>query len=180
MERSERRRYLDKLGTIVGELGRLQDYADALYKIISDREEDEVRAEARAWAREVLADPDTVILDSETTGLPPAEVDFLEVAVINTRGEALFARRVRPAPAPKLDGKQAYPNDPIEISEGAFAVHGISAEDLEGEPTFAEVYPELRDMLKDRRVIVYNSGYDLGVLRGVVKRYGLEMPGAKS
>lgn len=101
------------------------------------------RAAAVAWAREVLADPKTVILDSETTGLYGAR--FVEIAVVGVRGEALFVSRLKPT---------------VQVSEGAFSVHGISDEDLDGMPTFEDVYPALRKILEGRRVIVYNRAFD--------------------
>lgn len=101
------------------------------------------RAAAIAWAREVLDDKRTVILDTETTGLQDAE--FVEIGVIDRLGNTLFESRVLPT---------------IPISDGARDVHGISNEDLVDEPAFDDVYPRLRGILKGKRVVVYNAAFD--------------------
>ncbi len=170
---TERRGYINALRAIEEGVERLKWAAEELRAKVEDAEIAEVRTEARAWAREVLADPDTVVFDSETTGLHGA-VDFVEVAVINAQGEALFNSRVRPAPS------ERYPYDPIEIETGAFEVHGISEEMLKGEPTLSEVWPQLKKALDGRRLVIYNSAYDAPILAEAAKRYGLEAPELKA
>lgn len=115
------------------------------------------------WAREVLADPKTVILDSETTGLHDAE--FVEVAVIDAQGQALFESRMKGA---------------TTIEPGAYRVHGISKQDLAGEPPVYEVIPRLRDVLADRRVVVYNRDFDRSIYAAHLVRLGMMAPGAWS
>lgn len=100
-----------------------------------------------AWAREVLADPGTIILDTETTDLYGQPV---EIAVIDISGRILLDTLVQ-ATEP--------------ISEEARAIHGITDEMLLGQPTFPEIYPELCRILEaSSRIVIYNADFDFGVL----------------
>lgn len=85
-----------------------------------------------------------MILDSETTGLG-TPIDFVEVGVVSSRGEALFDSLL-------------CPSCPIE--SGASRVHGHTEKSLAGQRRFLEVYPDLLDVLWAKRVVVYNAPYD--------------------
>ena len=65
------------------------------WRKVLDKEQVRAKRAAQSWARQALDDPNTVILDTETTGLH-GEVDFLEVAVIDRDGNTLVDSRVRP------------------------------------------------------------------------------------
>ncbi len=123
------------------------------------------------WAAGVRADRTAVVLAIATTGFDDP-IDVVEVAVLSMEGKTLLYDRVRPA---THDG-----GDPIEIEDGASALHGHTAASLASAPTFADVYPRLLEVLRDedtpkgRRVVVYNAPYVLGVLSQTAARYGLE------
>lgn len=85
-----------------------------------------------------------MILDSETTGLG-TPIDFVEVGVVSSRGEALFDSLICPS----------YPIEP-----GATRIHGHTEKSLAGQRRFLEVYPDLLDVLWAKRVVVYNAPYD--------------------
>lgn len=100
------------------------------------------RRDAAVWAREVLDDPATVFLDTETTGL----FGFLvEIAITDGQGQVLLDTLVDPR---------------CEIEDGAAAVHGIGAADLVGAPTYAELAEQLWQVLRGRRVVIYNLVFD--------------------
>ena len=112
---------------------------------------------AAAWAQEVLDDPATVFLDTETTDL----YGFLvEIAVTDRHGAVLLDSLVDPR---------------AEIEPGAQAVHGIGAADLVGAPTYAELAGRLWAVLRGRRVIIYNVSFDTAVLRREVLRAAAEL-----
>ena len=114
---------------------------------------DRLRLEpVRRWAREMLDDPDLLLLDSETTGL---EGYLVEIAITDREGAPVFHTLVNP-------------QCPIEA--GAQEVHGISAEQLQGAPTFGEIEPKLRELLEYKKVVIYNADFDRGVLRREVAR----------
>ncbi len=120
------------------------------------------RVEEAQWADRALEDPNTVVFDSATTGLSRPS-DFVEIAVIDRRGETLLHSHLKPA---------------VEVEPAATEVHGYEAADLEGAPTFPEVYTELKRVLSGRRIIVWNAPYDRRVMSEAVHRYRDEETGA--
>jgi DNA polymerase-3 subunit epsilon len=93
---------------------------------------------------------------AQTTGLGNP-IDFVEVGVSSSRGEPLFDSLIEPS----------CPIDPR-----ASRVHGHTAESLAGERRFFEVYPDLLDVLWEKRVVVYNAAYDRRVWDSAVGRLG--------
>jgi DNA polymerase III epsilon subunit-like protein len=110
-----------------------------------------MRSDHEAWAREVLADPRTAVLDTETTGLRGYVV---EVSVYD--GERfLIDTLVNPLAA---------------IEPGAQRVHGLTAAELADAPVFGKVWPALEGILASRRIIVYNVDFDSAVIRRELAR----------
>src|SRR5262245_30796715 len=99
---------------------------------------------AVAWARTIVADPETVFLDTETTGLGHG-AEIIDIAVVTTNGEVLADLMVRPA------GRI-----PFEATQ----IHGIRDEDVAGAPCWSDVLDLLRPVLQDREIVVYNVGFD--------------------
>jgi len=131
-----------------------RDYQE-WYREVGFIERDRVRAVK--WAREQLLAPDEwLILDTETTGFDNAEI--VEIAVINPLGEALLNTLVRPAISL-----------PAEVTE----IHGITDEDVKDAPTFPEIYPSLAEVMKDKRVLIYNSAFDIKILNYCCNLHGL-------
>lgn len=111
------------------------------------------RAKAARQARLWLRSTRTVILDTETTDL---DGYLVQIAVIRaTDGAVLLDTLVNPQ----------HP-----ISASARAVHHITDEQLAGAPTFAQIADELVLLLRGRRIIIYNVGFDLAVLQREVMR----------
>jgi len=123
--------------------------------------------DAVIFAGQLLQDDRAVILDTETTGLY-SDDEIIELAVINLNGAVLFDRRIRPHDPSKLHRTS-------DSGMCASDIHGIHPEDLEGEPMFADVYPDLVAVLGNRHVIVYNAAYDLPLLDSVCRLDDLPM-----
>jgi DNA polymerase-3 subunit epsilon len=119
------------------------------------------RTTATAWARGVLADPQTVILDTETTGLD-YRAQVVQIAVIDTAGAVLLNTLVRPT-------------EPIPPA--ASRIHGIVDQMVAGAPAWPEILPFLRPVLHGRRVVIYNAAYDKRILRQSCQAHGLDSLG---
>ena len=61
--------------------------------------------------------------------------------------------------------------DPFNI-----AIHGIHPEDVKDSPTFADIWPDVLAFIGDDIVMAHNAGFDLGVLKGTLFKYGIELP----
>jgi DNA polymerase III epsilon subunit-like protein len=131
-----------------------QEAREAEQRAIQARR-DQVR-ELEQWARDALADPDVVILDTETTGLYDT-ARIVDIAVITATGETLLDTLVNPG-------------EPIPAE--ASGIHGITDAMVAGAPTFAEVAAELFAAIRGKRVLVYNLGYDLARLEYEFSRLG--------
>lgn len=55
-------------------------------------------------------------------------------------------------------------------SEEAQRVHGITADQVQTAPPFADVLDALRSLLAGRRVVVYNAAFDYGILANELDR----------
>jgi DNA polymerase-3 subunit epsilon len=95
-----------------------------------------------------------VILDTETTGLEPAQGHrIIEIGCVE-----LFNRR----PTGKTFQKYLNPERPIDA--GAQAVHGLTSEFLADQPKFAEVADDLVAFIQGAELIIHNAPFDVGFL----------------
>ncbi|MEI8299777.1 MAG: DNA polymerase III subunit epsilon [Pseudomonadota bacterium] len=95
-----------------------------------------------------------IILDTETTGLEPAQGHrIIEIGAIE-----LVNRR------PTGRTFQKYLNPERAIDAGAQAVHGLSAEFLQDQPKFAEIEAELVEFIRGAELIIHNAPFDIGFL----------------
>ncbi len=121
------------------------------------------RAQVALWARERIADPATIFLDTETTGLGSA-AEIIDLAVVDLRGEVLIDTLIAPSGT---------------IPPETTRVHGIVDADVAGAPTWAAVYPALAELLSRRPVIVYNAAFDRRMVANCCAAIGLEPPPAE-
>lgn len=114
------------------------------------------RARAAQWAHDLLREP-FLVLDTETTGLDP-RAQVVQVAVIDSDGQALLSQNVKPS---------------VPIHPDAAWVHGLTAEALRGAPAFPEVHAALAELLRDRVVVAYNAEFDRRILAQTCQAYQL-------
>lgn len=101
-----------------------------------------------------------VILDTETTGLDPSQGHrIIEIACVEMINRRLtrnnFYKRIHPERA---------------IDEGATQVHGITLEDLENEPKFAEIADEFLAYARGAELVIHNAPFDVGFLNAELAR----------
>ena len=103
-----------------------------------------------------------IVLDTETTGLEPAEGH----RIIEIGCYELIDRR----PSGRVFHQYLYPDR--EIDEGALAVHGITLERLQNSPHFADVAAEFIDFIRDAELIIHNAPFDVGFINAELQRLG--------
>lgn len=106
-----------------------------------------------------------LILDTETTGLDPAQGHrIIEIACVEMVNRRLtrnnFYKRIHPE---------------REIDPGATQVHGITLEDLQHEPKFAEIAEEFLAYASGAELIIHNAPFDVGFLNAELAR--IKKPG---
>ncbi len=102
-----------------------------------------------------------VFFDIETTGL-----DFKRDRIVEV-GLVIKGRRGRPRERSFLI------NPKVPIKKSAYRVHGISFDDVKGEPTFAEIKDELLSLIKDGVLVGFNIlDFDLPFLNFELYRLG--------
>lgn len=104
-----------------------------------------------------------VVLDVETTGLSPRDDRILEIALVHLGEDG----RALDEWATRID-----PQGPV----GATHIHGITQADVEGQPLFQALAPQVAHWIGDRPVVAHNATFDLAFLRGEFERAGWEMP----
>lgn len=114
------------------------------------------RSEVARRARQLLSQS-PVYLDTETTGVGPT-AEIVEIAILDHDGSLLFESLVKPRGV---------------IEPEAIRVHGITSEMLESAPTWKEVWQPVEAILLGRKVGVYNSEFDLRVMKQSHQRYWL-------
>lgn len=120
------------------------------------------KAEAATWARKVLDDLNSVILDVETTGLGKyPDTGIVQLSLINMKGQCLLSVLLNPE---------------IPIPLEASNIHGISNRDVSECPKFSDIAPALSILLKDKNVIAYNVKFDITLLVSTYKGLGLPVP----
>ena len=105
-----------------------------------------------------------VILDTETTGLEPASGHrIIEIGCIELKG-----RR-------RTDHVLHYFINPErEIEQAAIEIHGITQEQLEGEPVFADIADRFIEFVRDSEVIIHNAPFDVAFINAELSRLGDE------
>lgn len=62
------------------------------------------------------------------------------------------------------------------FSPVCMAVHGLTPADCRWQPTFDELFPQIRDFIGDGPLVAHNAAFDMNVLRSSLLAYGLEAP----
>lgn len=129
----------------------------------TDSELKELKDRAALWAQERLADPKTVVIDCETTGIlrndPTTEI--VQLAITNTAGKPLFCMLLKPAQP---------------MSEEVVNIHKISNEMVFDCPTFPQVAKMVAFVLEGKHVISYNMDFDWKLLMHLYGKYQLDKP----
>ena len=129
----------------------------------TDTELKEIKAKAEEWATERLADLATVVVDTETTGLPSKDPDteICQLSITDTKGKPLFSMLLKP-------------NKPMD--DVVVGIHGITNEQVQHQPMFPQVAKMIAFVLENKHVVCYNSAFDVKLLWSLFKKYDLPTP----
>ncbi len=103
-----------------------------------------------------------IILDTETTGLDPAQGHrIIEVACVEMVNRSLTGRNLH-----------LYINPDRDSDPEALAIHGLTTEFLSSHPRFEEVAQQIIDFIQGAEVIIHNAAFDLKFLNAELQRCG--------
>lgn len=101
-----------------------------------------------------------IVLDTETTGFDPLTGDRLVeigcVELVNHLPTGVVFHR--------------YINPERDMPEGAFKVHGLSAQFLSDKPLFSEVVAEFLEFVSDSRLVIHNAEFDMKFINAELAR----------
>jgi DNA polymerase-3 subunit epsilon len=129
----------------------------------TDNELQQFKAKASAWAQERLSDPNTVVVDVETTGLLSQDptTEIVQLSVTNFKGRPLFSMLLKPD---------------RPMGQTVIGIHGITNEEVESQPTFPQVAKLLSFVLEGKHLVAYNADFDVKLIWHLYKKYECKMP----
>jgi DNA polymerase III subunit epsilon len=119
---------------------------------------------SHSWGRPA-AEPGAgwAVVDVETTGFRPGQARIVSVAALAISDDGNVERSVASLLDPGVD-------------PGPTHVHGLTAEMLDGQPTFADVLPAVVEVLRGRTLVAHNVGFDYSFLAAEAELVGAELP----
>lgn len=105
-----------------------------------------------------------VVLDTETTGLDPAQGDrIVEIGLVE------LDNHMPTGPA----GERRWLIDPErDVPEEASRVHGITRDMLRGQPIFAKIADDFLNFIGDLPLVIHNADFDIGFINAELERIG--------
>ena len=121
------------------------------------------KEEAIKWAKERLADPNTVIVDVETTGIlsKDPETKIVSISMINTKGQIILASLVNP-------------ERPIPLA--AQKVHHIEDKDVQGLMPWCVIGDIAAYQMAGRHVVCFNAGFDVHLMIHLMTQDKIPLP----
>ena len=95
-----------------------------------------------------------IVLDTETTGLNAKLGDrIIEIGCVEILSRAISDRQFH-----------AYIDPERDIEEGASRVHGMTREDLQAKPKFADIAAAFLDYVRGAELLIHNADFDVEFL----------------
>lgn len=103
-----------------------------------------------------------IVFDTETTGFDPFSGDRLvEIGCVEVENYLPTGRSFH-----------QYVNPERDMPEGAFRIHGLSAEYLKDFPVFSEIYGEFVDFVGDAKLVAHNASFDMKFINWELAQVG--------
>lgn len=103
------------------------------------------------------------VVDVETTGLYPNSCRVLSVAALALDERGHPERQVVTLVDPGCD-------------PGPVHIHGLTRQRLAGSPRYADILPQLHDLLAGRVLVAHNASFDFGFIAAEAVRAGTSLP----
>ncbi len=117
------------------------------------------------WDQRRLDELGYTVFDTETTGLDPSADEIISIGAVRALGGRLLRR--------ETFDRLVDPGRPV--SAASRAVHGISPDVLDGEPTIDEVLPLFARFAEDTVLVGHNVAFDLRFLEHKEERTGVRL-----
>lgn len=103
-----------------------------------------------------------IVLDTETTGLDPAQGHrVIEIGCIELLNRRQTSRQFH-----------VYLQPDRAIEEEAMRIHGITNDFLKNQPRFADIADEFLAFVRDAELVIHNAAFDLNFLNHELRRCG--------
>lgn len=103
-----------------------------------------------------------IVLDTETTGLDPANGDRLvEIGCVELENHVPTGRVLH-----------IYINPERDVPAEAEAVHGLSTKFLKDKPVFPQIYTEIIEFIDGAPLVIHNAEFDIKFLNAELARVG--------
>lgn len=103
------------------------------------------------------------VVDVETSGFRPGQARIVSVAALAVGDDGNVEKSFSSLLDPGVD-------------PGPTHVHGLTAEMLAGQPTFADVVDQVADVLRGRTLVAHNVAFDYSFLTAEAELIGAELP----
>ncbi len=95
-----------------------------------------------------------IVLDTETTGLDPAQGHrIIEIGCVEVANRTLTGRHYH-----------VYINPEREVEDSAIEVHGITNDFLADKPVFAAIADDFVEFIRGAELIIHNAAFDVGFI----------------
>ncbi len=102
-----------------------------------------------------------ICLDCETTGLDPKEDKIIEVAVARFQGKEV------------LETFETLVNPGCQIPESSTAIHHITQDMVQGQPTIDQVLPQILEFIGDSIIVGHGIPFDIELLAHAATKCGI-------
>lgn len=104
-----------------------------------------------------------IVLDTETTGMDPADGDKLvEIGCVELENHMPTGRTYH-----------QYINPERDVPAEAAAIHGLTQEILKDEPTFGEIVGDFLDFIGgEAKLVIHNAEFDMKFINAELKTFG--------
>ena len=121
------------------------------------------KEEAIKWAKARLADPNTIIVDVETTGLlsKDPETKIVSLSMINYKGQVVLTSLVNPERP-----------IPLEVQK----IHGIEDRDVKDCLPWSVIGDIASLLIKGKHVVCFNARFDVNLMVHLFGKCGIPVP----